>query len=265
MIAIQSLCLFLENKENDMAENNNNEAEQLGLEGFDIAMPDFNVDFDLSVFEMKESTENETRYIKPRLYKPLADHQLKYDNAVKLVRDLKLEPGQRADVIVSGTFIFGDFIEAFIRENNIKIPEMTITTLSMSQANIDSLANLMADGYVDNLNLIVSYYFFAHERHVLVPYIYENLDIDNRFQLAVAASHTKTVIFETKGGKKVVMQGSANLRSSNNLEQFTIEENADLYDFFKEYQSTIIEKYKTINKPTLGKELFKMITTKKFK
>ena len=185
--------------------------------------------------------------------------------AVKLARDLRLETGGRANVIVAGTFIFGDFIEAYIVEHNIKIQKMTISTLSMSQENVDSLANLMLGGYVDKLNLIISYYFFSHERNLLIPYLRQTLDIDNRFQLAVAASHTKTCIFDTSGGKKIVMQGSANLRSSNNVEQFTIEDSAELHDWFDEYQDIIIKKYQTINKPTLGKASWKLITTKNFK
>lgn len=35
-----------------------------------------------------------------------------------------------------------------------------------------------------------------------VPYIYQVLDIDNKFQLAISGTHCKTCIFETEGGKK---------------------------------------------------------------
>lgn len=98
------------------------------------------------------------------------------------------------------------------------------------------------------INLIISDYFYAHERGSLIPYIYDNLDKEDRFQLASASSHTKITMFETLGGKKIVMHGSANLRSSSNIEQFTIEENPGLYDFHFEYHKRIIEKYLTINK-----------------
>ena len=91
---------------------------------------------------------------------------------------------------------------------------MTISTLSLSQDNIDSLANLLDWGYIDELNLIVSAYWFSHERWSLVPYCYERLDKEDKFQLAVAGIHTKTCQFETLGGKRIVIHGSANLRSS---------------------------------------------------
>ncbi|MCX6222467.1 MAG: hypothetical protein NTZ69_15960 [Bacteroidia bacterium] len=244
-----------------MAEETNNiESEVLEFE-----MPDFDVDFDLDAFDIRDTSEDETRYTKPRIYRPAPQSNIKYDNAVILARDLRLEPGGRTNVIVSGSFIFGDFIEAYIVEHNIKIQKMTISTLSMSQENVDSLANLINGGFVEELNLIISHYFFSHERHALIPYIYQTLDIDNRFQLAVAGTHAKTVIFDTLGGKKIVIHGSANLRSSSNLEQFTIEDNPELFDFYDDYQERIIAKYQTINKPVRVKPLWDLITIKKFR
>ena len=118
----------------------------------------------------------------------------------------------------------------------------------MDQNNIDSLHNLIVGEFVESLDLIISDYFFSHERGNLIPYIYQELDIDNKFQLAVAGSHTKICLIKTLGEKYIVIQGSANLRSSNNIEQFTIEENKDLYNFYMEYHTQIIEEYKTINK-----------------
>ncbi len=233
----------------------------------DFEMPDFDfggidVDIDLSQFNIMGGYDEETRYIKPRL-QALKSTQIMYDNAVKLAKELRLGANERADVIVSGAFIFGDFIEAFITENNVKCKKMTISTLSLSQDNIDSLANLLDWGYIDELNLIVSAYWFSHERWTLVPYCYDRLDKENKFQLAVAGIHTKTCQFESLGGKKIVIHGSANLRSSGNIEQFTIEDNAQLYDFYNEIYSNILQRYATINKQIRGKDLWKEMIKKK--
>lgn len=208
----------------------------------DINIPD--MDLDISIAD----NGFDNRYIKSKVAKDIPAHKLKYRNAIKLAKDIKIEEGIRYDCIVAGNFIFGDFIEAFITHNNAKCLQLTISTLSLDQNNVDSLVNLMTGNYVDNLNLIISDYFYAHERGSLIPYIYDKLDIDNRFQLASASSHTKITMFETLGGKKIVIHGSANLRSSSNIEQFTIEENPGLYDFHFEYHNRIIEKYMTINK-----------------
>jgi len=235
--------------------------EKIDYDFGDIELPEF----DSAIFDlMPDVIEHETRYTKPKVYEAKPQYVL-YENAEKLARKLTLNKSERADVFVSGSFIFGDFIEAYIVHHNAKVLKMTISTLSLSQENVDSLRNLLVGNFVDELNLIVSTYFYGHERGVLIPYIYEKLDIDNKFQLAVCASHTKTCTFETLGGRKILIHGSSNLRSSSNIEQFTIEENEELFDFYNDFTDKILNLYKTINKPIYnGNKLWNAVTKKKF-
>ena len=236
---------------------------------------DFNIDFgnielpdlDLDLFAGPGDDADqrmETRYMKPYRPDTWQQHEIMYDNAQKLARELTIGEGERANVVVAGSFIFGDFIEAYLTSHNAKAIRMTISTLSLSQENIDSLQNLLDNGYLEHLDLIISAYFYAHERHALVPYLYEHLDHQNRFQLSVCGTHMKTVHFETTGGKKIVIHGSANLRSSANIEQFTIEENPALFDFYEDISQKIIAKFKTINKPIRVQPLWDTITRKTF-
>ena len=213
--------------------------------GVDIA----DIDFDINMLDFLNADEvEETRYTMPKIVHMPSDYVM-YDNAVRLAKDLRIDFGQRADCFVSGNFIFGDFIEAYLTEHDCTANRMTVSTLSMSQDNVDSFRNLIDNGYVEQLDLIVSVYFWFNERRSLIPYIYQQLDIGNRFQMAVAGIHTKTVSFETLGGRKIVIHGSANLRSNGNIEQFTIEENPGLYDFYESHYRSVIEKYATIRKP----------------
>lgn len=220
-------------------------------------------DFDLNIFGDGSEKEH-GRYMKPHRPETFKESEIMYDNAQKLARELTIGEGERANVVVAGSFIFGDFIEAFLTHHNAKAIKMTISTLSLSQENVDSLRTLLEYGYIEELNMIISVYFFSHERHGLIPYMYDQLDIDNRFQLSVCSTHMKTVHFETLGGKKIVMHGSANLRSSANIEQFTIEENPNLYEFYEDMSEKIIDRYKTINKPIRDSSLWDTITRKKF-
>lgn len=217
---------------------------------FDLNLDDFDLDF-------ASPEKIDTRYCKPKRTKSIPDKLVKYEYAEKLAKDVDLHG--RTFVVVNGTFIFGDFIEALIVSNNIKVKEMTISTLSMSENNVDSLAGLLKRGYVDKLNLIVSDYFFSHERRNLIEYLYEECDIDNKFQLAVTRSHCKTCIFETYNDNYITIHGSANLRSSDNLEQIMIENDKELYLFNYSYQMAIVDRFKTINKTVRGKELWKII------
>ena len=241
------------------------EADKLAdLELSDIGGMDL-PDLDAALFDIRDGSQadSESRYTKPKVYN-LKPEFVMYDNAVKLAKDLRLGFGERSDVFVSGSFIFGDFIEAFLTTHNVKAKRMTISTLSMSQNNVDSLHNLLKYGYIDELNLVISVYFYGNEIRSLIPYIYRKLDMDNRFQLAVAGIHTKTCQFETLGGRKVLIHGSANLRSSGNIEQFTIEENPGLYDFYHENFTKVLEKYATIKKPVRNRQLWAEFIKQKF-
>lgn len=214
--------------------------------GMEFAEFDFNFDLD---FE-----DNPIQ--KPFKTKNLTDKFINYTNAEKLAQDIDLKRDTRHFGFISGNFIFGDFIEALIVVKNWQVKEMQISTLSMSEDNIYNLYNLINGGYIKKLNLIVSDYFYAHEKHEIVKKIYDTLITDKcDFQLSVARTHAKICIFEVMNVNQgfVVIQTSSNLRSSDNLEQLQVEENKELYDFIYQFQSQIIEKYKTIKQSVGGK------------
>lgn len=218
----------------------------------DIEEISLNFDVDIKLPDFGE-TAIEQRIHKPKYHKPIKAKNIKYDNAVKMAKDIGgLNPNERVNCLIAGNFIFGDFVEAFIVENDLSVKNLSISTLSMSQENVDSLENLLSWGYVDKLNLLVSSYFWGHERWKLVPYIFEKLDIDDKFQLAVSANHCKIVLIETNAGDKIVIHGSANLRSSDCIEQITIENDKELFDFHSDFIGVIVDKFKTIDKEIKG-------------
>ena len=192
-----------------------------------------------------------TRYIKPALCRGIKDSCILYRNAEKFAKEIGLEPGVRVHSIVSGDFIFGDFLEAICVVHNLHVKRMTISTLSYSQDNVDSLANLLDGDFVDEMDLITSVYFWGNERRKggLIDYTYQQLDKGDRFQLAVCDSHCKYALLDLHDGRKLTIHGSANLRSSGCMEQVTIEDGEELFSFLLGASERILEKYKTIDKP----------------
>lgn len=217
-----------------------------------LKMNELELNFDLNLEDFADNFIDleatfSTRYIKPPKTSRTSERFLKYQNAQKLAREVDIDFGDRVFVVVDGSFYFGDYIEALLVEKKWQAQTLTISTLTLNENNVDSLYNLMKANYVKKLNLIISDYFYSHARHTTVKYIYEKLDFDNRFQLASASTHCKMAFFDTHLGHKVCTHGSANLRSSSNIEQFQIEENPALYDFNAEIQNKIIQTYQTIN------------------
>jgi hypothetical protein len=122
---------------------------------------------------------------------------------------------------------------------------------------------------LERLRLVLSVYFWGNERRPgqLVPYLYEQLD-DGRvdFDCAFASIHTKLVSVETVTGHHLVMDGSANLRSSRNIEQLRAECDDSLYAYVEGFADRILSAYSTINqneprpKPVRGNRLWGAVT-----
>tara|TARA_R110000851_G_C12996958_1_gene557931 strand:+ start:166 stop:858 length:693 start_codon:yes stop_codon:yes gene_type:complete len=223
--------------------------DDLDLDGLDLSLD--GLDLDLDTFDGLDvkSADSEQKYFKPKKH-IVNVAKIKYENADKMAVELGGCNG-RTFALLSGSFIFGDLIEAIVVRNNWHVKRLVISTLSLSIANIESLRNLIVGGYVDKLDLVVSDYFYSHERNKLIKDIYERLDIDGKLQLTVANTHTKIVTIETHCGRSVIMHGSANLRSSGCTEQVCIEDDAQLTRFYiDELIEPNIEYFSTIGKST---------------
>lgn len=221
------------------------DTDQWQLDDFDLSAEELSDCFDFDFNFDDKPKEQESRFVKAKLTKP---GTVKWENAVQAAKQIEIKPGFCYFGILHGNFIFGDLLEALLVGKQIGVKRIDISTLSLSQDNIDSLKLLLEKGYIQELNLIVSAYFFAHERLDLIPYIYQELDFENRFQLAVVRTHTKIMTIETLKGFKIVIHGSANLRSSANIEQIMIQESEEIHNFVTEINNDILEHYQTIKK-----------------
>lgn len=199
------------------------------------------------------------RYLRPRKYQGVPEYAVKFHHAKAMAEAITVpKNGERLYCIVPGNFIFGDLIEALAVKHNWLIKRLSISTLSIGQENVDSMALLMEKGYLQLIDLIVSDYFFAHERRN-VHYIYETLDKNNSLQLAVAGIHTKVYLIELDNGQKLTIHGSINMRACSSIEQFMIESDPYLYDFNREWMDAILTSYPTINKSIRGTTLWQKV------
>lgn len=173
-----------------------------------------------------------------------------YRNAKKAAENIDLTDNSRTIMFTDGSFILGDFIEAFFVNTNCKTKHLHIATLSFNQENIDSLFNLVVGDFVEKITLTFSHSFYAHERHKngLVPYLIDKFKkFPESLQIVILRIHCKIVAFETTNKNFVVMHGSGNLRSSDCIEQMMIDIGKSTYDAFSGFLLKIEEEYKTID------------------
>jgi hypothetical protein len=187
-------------------------------------------------------------YRKPARQKIVHPRHVSHASARKLARDLfPLPPGERVHVVVPGTFLYGDLVEAVAVEQDVLIEDLWIMTLSMNAANMESLKNLQTGDYVRDMHLMVSDYWYANERgrDGLVSLAYDLLDNDN-FQLSVIRSHGKATLMRTDRGEHYVITGSANLRSTCTIENFTIENDRYLFDWYRGWMAKLEDQFFTV-------------------
>lgn len=217
------------------------------------------LDFDADDFDIiddekprpRGKKQKDVRILRPRLEKRDITQKVAYENAEAFARQIDLTPGARMFAWVSGNFIFGDVIEALITARRVGIKRLYICSLSISQENIDSLKNVMLlmGEELERLVLVFSGYQYSHEKYNLVPYMYRELDDPlNRVNIAFGRWHAKIITLETVHGHTITLHGSANLRSSNSIEQIMIEvDDRELHDFNASMMDRIVDKFGTIN------------------
>lgn len=165
-----------------------------------------------------------------------------YRNALKFAKELKFD-GSSYFCYLDGSFVFGDFIEAIFEHNQFYTDELIISTLSLSSVNIQSLKNLVNGKYVGKITLILSRYFYNHEKFKLMKLVAEI----PKCWIYVAPIHIKQVLFKTEKGNYLSFYGSANLRSSQSIEQIEIKDNKGLYDYSLNFLNFMIKRKKGEN------------------
>jgi len=173
-----------------------------------------------------------------------------YEYALDFAEQLRLDNETETFAFVSGNFVFGDFVEALVDLGMLSVKRMSLMTLSLNDENIDSIRNIIEWQNVERLDLVVSDYWFAHERKAggLVDYLFDELMIAGlELNVGVAAVHCKTWCIETQNGNFLTIQGSANLRSSRNVEQVHISPSRELFDFVDGFTKKIIDVYNIVN------------------
>lgn len=151
------------------------------------------------------------------------------DNA-KVVLPHLPSPGDHTHCALRGDFVLGDIIPAII-EHKGHCPDILIATLGMSLANADSLAKLVARGLLGKITIVCSHYFREVDKTTTFRQVTARLE--GIATIIVTRSHAKIICLPTASGDHFVLEGSANLRSSDNTEQLTIFNDPDLDAFHR--------------------------------
>lgn len=217
------------------------------LPSVDLELSDLGFDSDLHDFVSDVDVYEQRVYNREIVKRP---QTVCYEYAMDFANQVVLDDKTETFAFVSGNFVFGDFVEALVDTRRLSVKRMSLMTLSLNDENIDSIRNTIEWENVERLDLVVSDYWFTHERFKggLVDYLFNELRVPGmELNVAFAAVHCKTWCIETRNGHYLTIQGSANLRSSRNIEQVHISPSRDLFNFVDGFTQECINAYETVN------------------
>lgn len=151
-------------------------------------------------------------------------------NAAVLLDAVPEREGEASHAVLRGDFVLADFLP-MLNEQMGGIDNLLCTTLSINLKNCEIFEQLFPS--LQRVRLLISSYFFTTDKAKATDRISrwsewrgKGLDIE----VAHCRQHTKLILAET-GDAKLVIETSANLRSSGCLEQLAMFRDAELFDF----------------------------------
>jgi hypothetical protein len=137
-------------------------------------------------------------------------------------------PGESLHAIMTGAYDLMHVVVALIGQLGA-CETIRIATLSYNERNLLEMFGILEDKAAARLTLVCSAFFRDHNKELWQ----RTLDgFRQRGQrVAAARSHVKVVTFHTTAGRKLSLEGSANLRTNGNREQFALTDDAALHDW----------------------------------
>jgi hypothetical protein len=107
---------------------------------------------------------------------------------------------------------------------------MRIATLSLSARNVQEMVALFDMGKVKQLDVLTSDFFRRHDDDIFAELCQEFQARGQR--VAAARSHCKVVTMLLEDGRGYALEGSANLRTNRNQEQFCLSRDPELHAWY---------------------------------
>ena len=162
---------------------------------------------------------------------------VKPENAASILDKLPMPCDRALHVITPGNFIFCDLITAIA--GKFPTRRLLISTLSFSKKNADALCRLIANGKVGSIGMLTSNYFAKTNAEILAHFE-QGAAKTGKIQIGIARTHAKVTVFEFMDEKRLTIETSANLRSSDNIEQVSLFADVPTFNFHAEWIEQVI-------------------------
>ena len=162
---------------------------------------------------------------------------LKKEKADIILQELP-QLGESLHIISNGSFDYFNFIPISVKLLGGKCTDFYFSTWTMNLGNTRALIKLYDEGKIEKINALVGLYFKKRESAVFNE-LYEGLKA--RGQKVYSNENHSKVTLLTNGVDYITISGSANFTSNPRIEQFSINNSKELFDFHKQWMDEIIK------------------------
>lgn len=152
------------------------------------------------------------------------------------------ESGESLHAVMTGFYDLMHLIAVLIDRLGT-VAHLRIATLSYNSRNLHEMRKLLAEGKVGRLTLLTSCFFRDHNEELWETTLREFGPAGHK--AAAARSHAKVATLDCADGRKFSIEGSANLRTNRNQEQFALFHDAALHDWHSSWIDDMVEKHGT--------------------
>ncbi len=187
----------------------------------------------------KKADPNVLRKIKEKMKQDVKNQLKEWIKPInaETIKNFIPEKNENIFFLMNGNCQFIDYIYYFVKEIK-QVDEIYLTTLSVNNHTFESLDKILPN---IKKNILISSYFLATDRSQTLQKLKKANKLKN-YEIGFFRNHTKMVLIKSKDNY-FLFTGSANLRSSGTIEQFSIYNSKKLFEFNKSWISKLIDKY----------------------
>jgi hypothetical protein len=149
--------------------------------------------------------------------------------------------GQACHFLMTGRYDLMHLLLVVLESRPGPVDHLRIATLSFNKKNLGELLQLLDSGKVKRLSFVFSKFF---KEQTSETYLLAAAALRQRGQrFAAPRSHAKVICCQWPGPDRLVMEGSANLRSNGNQEQLSLFTDLELHDWHAAWIDATLDKH----------------------
>lgn len=166
---------------------------------------------------------------KPLLVRGNANRRLAALKEAGEIVDQLPGPGESLHALMTGRYDLTDLLDVILAKLGTA-KHLRIATLSFNGHNVQQLRGWLESGKVKRLTVLCSLFFYEHNPDTFRE-LREAMQAAGRGnRIGATRNHCKVCCLEFRGSK-LALEGSANLRTNSNREQFCLVNAAELHDW----------------------------------